>query len=332
MFRGCPQGGILSPILFSLFYNGVGDSIFSKFYWLFADDLSFYTFNSDISKLISDLSSILKELDTWCSARDLIINFTKTKYLIVSKTHQDGPFPSLTCRGNVSERVEEFRYLGIIFDSALSFNQHFDYVSHKVSSAIGCLHKLKRYISVETFRTLLNSFVLSIIDYGLIIWGSLCASKLDKLQSKINSLLGSYFFPNLVNKFQKISKIAKSYENHHYKIPKINYLDLYEECNILTVSERFKYFCAVFCYKSTRFDWIPELTNNFRPSNSTRNNNFLIPSHNSEFFKKSSFYQSIVVWNSLSSEAKDTTLSLRQFCRILNQWIIGKRLDEFVTR
>ena len=85
LFMGCPQGGILSPILFSLYINGVGKSLKLAFYWLFADDMSFYLFNTDTSQLKSDLSNILESLNQWFRDKDLTINFDKTKYMIFAK-------------------------------------------------------------------------------------------------------------------------------------------------------------------------------------------------------------------------------------------------------
>ena len=151
LVRGCPQGSILAPILFSLFYNGVGSSIFSKFYWLFADDLSFYSFNSNIDDLVKELHEILESLDIWCNERDLIINFKKTKCLFISKTNvgQLESLPKLQCRGEDIEYVTEFKYLCIIFDSCLTFHLHWELICGRVSSSVGCLMLLKRFIMLR---------------------------------------------------------------------------------------------------------------------------------------------------------------------------------------
>jgi len=332
LLRGCPQGSILAPILFSLFYNGVGSSISSSFYWLFADDLSFYAFNTNIADLIAELKRILQALDIWCSERDLIINFKKTKCLIISKTDigSTEALPKLLCRGEEIEYVSEFKYLGITFDTSLSFHRHWENVCGRVSSAVGCIMLLKRFINLRVFKSLINSFIMSHIDYGLIIWGSVPDTQINILQSKLNTILGAFFYPQLVNRYQKLSRIAHHYENIKYQKPSLDYLELHEKCNLLTIKERIYYFYAIFAYRSIRLNSIPELTVNFKFGHSQRNQTVIIPSHNTTFFKKSPIFQSILVWNKLSSAAKDPELSLPKFTKVINAWLINLRLTDFV--
>jgi hypothetical protein len=326
--RGCPQGGILSPILFSLYYNGVGSSLLTAYYLLFADDLVFYIFNKDMTKLRNDLSLILDSLDNWCMDKDLIINYCKTEYMIISKTSNDSTENDigLTCKGHQIKRVTEFKYLGVLIDERMTFKGHFDYVCRRVSSAVGCLMLIKRFLNIRTFKTLINSFVISIIDYALPIWGHLSKTQMGILQSKMNSLLGAYFYPQICNKFQRYCKIAHNYDNSTRQCASIDYFELYEKCNLLTVQERVKYFYAIFAYKAINSTNIPDISSHFSFGNSTRTQNLTIPRHRSCFFEKSSFYQSSLVWNSLPVQAKASDNSLPQFVKIINQWLIDGRL------
>ena len=52
--------------------------------------------------------------------------------------------------------------------------------------------------------------------------------------------------------------------------------------------------------------------------------------HETEIFKKSAFYQAVLVWNSLNPEAKQSDNSLRKFKNIVNNWLITGRESEFV--
>jgi len=287
LVRGVPQGSILAPLLFSLFFNGVGSAVLSKFYGMFADDLSITCFNKNLDDLINDLSKIMESLDIWCRERDLIISYAKTKYMIFSKTSLCKllDIPTLSCNGNIIERVDNFKYLGIFFDSSLSFKFHFDYVCSRVSSAVGCMLFIKRFLNLDTFRTLLNAFVLSIIDYGLIIWGKVSDSKIKILQGKVNNVLGSFFYPQICNRFQRVNKIAHFYEHKSFQLPTINYYNLYEQCNIFTIEERLLYFYGIFCFKSIRNNHIPELKESFKFSHSARSQNISILQHHSDFFE-----------------------------------------------
>jgi len=239
--------------------------------------------------------------------------------------------PQLKCRGEVIEYVSEFKYLGILFDPTLTFNRHFDYVCRKVSSAVGCLMLLKRFINLRVFKCLVNSFIISHIDYGLTVWGSVSASHVKILQSKINNILGAFFYPQLINKYQRLSKIAHKCENEYYRSFHINYLELHETCNLLTVQERIQYFYLILAFKSTQTNSIPEVKEHFKFGQSSRNRILILPSHKTKFYEKSPIYMSMTTWNTLCSEAKEAGLSLSKFTRIINQWLISNRLEEFVS-
>ena len=213
----------------------------------------------------------------------------------------------------------------------LNFNSHFNSVVSRVSSAVGCLLHIKRYLSLQTFKILLSSFVLSIIDYGFTIWGNICSSKIHILQSKINFILGSFFHPQVINKFQRLNRISHSVSNIKYHSVTLNYFDFYEKCNILTVSERLKYFYATFAFKSLKFLHIPELYEIFKGCQSPRSQTFILPSHYTKFYENSSVYQSMALWNELPNAVKDLSLTLPKFVSFINSWLLEKRMSDFVS-
>jgi len=333
LFKGCPQGSILAPLLFALFYNGVGSALLLALYKLFADDLVFYIFGLDVLSLLKQAQEILASLKSWCDDNDLTINFSKTKYIIFHKprTSIAENLPDLICNNEVVERVFEFKYLGVIYDSKLSFKSHYNHVCSRVSSAVGCLLLIKRYLTLQMFKIFTNSFVYSIIDYCLPIWGCLSNTQVNSLQSKINSVLGAYFFPQLCNKFQRYNRISHSVNNEKYKKPNLDYSELLQRCNLLSVSERIQYFNATFAYKSLRFAHVPEISDLFVFGNSARSQNLRQVDYASAFLQKSPIYQAIKTWNKLSPELKAQDVSLGRFKTLLGTWLIGERLNDFIS-
>ena len=133
LVKGCPQGGILSPLLFAIYYNEVGSALLNAKFKLFADDLVFYIFNSNTRELVMDAETILAALNSWCSTQDLTINFSKTQYIIFHKAQNklEDDLPQIICGGEIIERVNEFKYLGVYFDSHFTFQRHYEYVLAK---------------------------------------------------------------------------------------------------------------------------------------------------------------------------------------------------------
>ena len=88
------------------------------------------------------------------------------------KLHVD---PELTLDGKQIEVVPEFKFLGLLFDSKLSFIPHINYLSNKCHKALNLLRVVSsmdwaadRKVLLRLYRTLVRSK----LDYGCIVYGS----------------------------------------------------------------------------------------------------------------------------------------------------------------
>ena len=333
LLKGCPQGSILSPLLFALFYNDVGSSLLFALFKLFADDLVFYIFHNNCSKLIEEAEKILASLHHWCTEQDLMINFSKTEYVIFHKSQNsiEEIIPELKCNGEIIQRVLCFKYLGVYFDSTFTFQRHFEHVLSKVASSVGCILQIKRHINLQTFKTLVNSFIYSHIDYCLPVWGNISQTHIKTLQTRINTLLASYFYPHLHNKFQRLNKIAHASNGLQIKQMSLDYNALYEHCNLLSIQERIKYFNAVIAFKAIYSRSITEISDIFRFGTSLRTQLLILPEHESKIYENSAYSHAIKTWNSLSKAAKEPNISLDKFKSLIDKWLVDERDSDFVS-
>ena len=69
----------------------------------------------------------------------------------------------------VLSRVYQFKYLGVILDPSLSWNDHVDYIGCKVSMRLGMLRRARKIIPRESCITLYNAMILPIFDYCAVI-------------------------------------------------------------------------------------------------------------------------------------------------------------------
>src|SRR5437016_10774476 len=93
------------------------------------------------------------------------------------------------------------------------------------------------------FILLLNSYVLSNIDYGLSTWAVHGKSKMDSLQRKLDKLITSFFSSN-----QNTKLIKKSSRSNKLSDDKL--YELYETCNIHTIEERMEYYLLLEIHKT----------------------------------------------------------------------------------
>jgi hypothetical protein len=259
---GLAQGSVLACFLFNCYYNSVFESIPGVRYCIFADDLCIYCENTSETVLTEHLTSTLASLNSWCIKMKMQINFSKTKYMIFHKPQNkvQNDLTIQVCNVTI-EKVSSFKYLGLYLDENLNYELHFNHVCTKLSAAIGCMNLSRKYLNEKTFIIMLNTFLYSVIDYGLIIWGCICPTKLDYLQQKINNCIKTFFFPVLSKLFSKdfwnktnISNNAlhSTRKNLRALNNKIEMNALLEKCNVLSVRERYDYYLLLSVFKTMK--------------------------------------------------------------------------------
>ena len=105
------------------------------------------------------------------------MNATKTKTMIISRSRAVHPqSPPLTIGGNVLKESDDFVFLGVTFDSKMTFEKHLRSASRTASQRLGILRKSWR---VFHNRSLLGrcfrGFVLPVLEYC----SAVCCSAAD---------------------------------------------------------------------------------------------------------------------------------------------------------
>ena len=92
-------------------------------------------------------------------------------------------YPKLKTNNVTIDRVNDFKFLGLIISSNLMWNNH---ISIKVSKVIGIMFRLRTILPSDVLQTLHNSLIMPHFHYCLLIWGSTIKTghKLHLLQKK----------------------------------------------------------------------------------------------------------------------------------------------------
>ena len=72
----------------------------------------------------------------------------------------------------VLSRGYQFKFLGVMLDPYLSWNEHIDYIRCKISAKFGMLRKERKVIPRGSCLILYNAMILPVFDYCAVVWDS----------------------------------------------------------------------------------------------------------------------------------------------------------------
>ncbi len=134
------------------------------------------------------LNHTMNELDTWFCSNKLSLNTSKSKLMLFGTQPQLSTFQdvSVTHRGLVLEKCYKFKYLGVMLDSRLTFEEHAIYMKSKTIGKIKLLGRIRHIIDRETAVMLYKTLILPIYDYCDFLYyplGTTAANSLQVLQN-----------------------------------------------------------------------------------------------------------------------------------------------------
>lgn len=200
---GVPQGSNIGPLLFLTYINDIGNLPLIGIPRLFADDTAIFYPHIDVNSVIRDLEQDLHILIKFCNDNLLSINLSKTKYMLFHSPRKKlGNHINPNVGSNTIEKVSSMKYLGLLLDSTLSWENHIKSLEKKVASMCGMVYRVRSFVPRQVLLKFYYACIHSLLQYLVIAWGHACRSKLNKLQVLQNRCLKIIFklpplFPTL---------------------------------------------------------------------------------------------------------------------------------------
>ena len=185
--EGVPQGSILSVTLFSIKINNIVKTLNPGVDCsLYVDDFLICYRSKHMHTIERQLQQCLNKIQKWALENGFKFSKTKTQcmhFCQLRGLHND---PVLKLDGVEIPVVEQYKFLGVIFDKKLSFIPHINYLKAKCHKALQLLRVVAHTdwgADKSTLLKLYKSLVRSKLDYGCFIYGSARKSYLRCLDS-----------------------------------------------------------------------------------------------------------------------------------------------------
>ena len=147
VLSGVPQGSILGPLLFIVFFDDLTFCLRHAENIKYADDTVIYVAGKDLLIIESRLSSDMQRLSNWCKENELFLNLSKGK----TEAMLFGTAPALRKQKNKMNITYDtlktitvttsYKYLGVEIDASLNMNTNFMKTYKKANSKLRLLNK-----------------------------------------------------------------------------------------------------------------------------------------------------------------------------------------------
>jgi ribonuclease HI len=187
--NGTPQGSVLSPLLFLIMINDFPTTENKVKNAIFADDSSIWKSGNDLHAIIIALQKELGKIQKWCDLWGFILSKEKTIAVIFTRK-KPAQIPKLELRGKIIEWKNEVKFLGVYFDSRLTWAAHIKYVGERCLKRINLMRSLSGTswgASKETLLMIYKALIRSVFDYGCTAYNTASEhvkNKLDQIQAQ----------------------------------------------------------------------------------------------------------------------------------------------------
>jgi hypothetical protein len=170
--RGCVQGSILGPRLFSLYVGELysqlqvpGKSVDLISY---ADDTYVIVRSPTISKIIDDTQEIALRHVQFLKNLGMVVNEDKTEIMWIGKNKP--PMDSVLINNVKCYFKDSMKALGILIEGDLAWNAQAEAALAKGKRLVSCLGYLRKYLTEDQFLKAASANYYSSVFYASTVW------------------------------------------------------------------------------------------------------------------------------------------------------------------
>lgn len=266
---GVPQGGTLSPTLYSLFTSDINLHIDCDIIQ-YADDTALIVHGKTADEFVKNCNDTYHQAEKYFANNCLQLNADKTEFMIYNNLLNIKPSTSLLSGKTVLEKV---KYLGYFIDFKLSFLPHIQHTVKMINRCIPIIYNIRDTLPDNLKRDFYYAFVHPHIVYIIPLLASCSKAHINLIDKTLKRFLRILF---KINHKHNVFNVLVQYN--------IKPID-----NILTNS-------ILHFMKQVYHNELPQhICQQFTKSTSTRCKHFIVPF--THFFRNNLKLNMILMWN-----------------------------------
>nr|CAH7735698.1 unnamed protein product [Callosobruchus chinensis] len=188
-FIGIPQGAVLSPLLFNIYTADVHNIIQHVSVIQYADDFCLYNQSKKHETCLSFLDPAVRDFTSWSEENGFTIAPSKSSYCVFTR-HNTREIDEINIGNLTLPFRKQVPYLGIILDKKLTWKPYVEKIKARCQKGLNFLKtvaKVRWGANQSTCLLFYKSYILSILDYGSLLYGSGSThllKQLDVIQNK----------------------------------------------------------------------------------------------------------------------------------------------------
>lgn len=189
---GVPQGTVIGPLLFIIYINSLLSLKIEGSAISYADDTVLIFSDKTWDNVKNKATRGVNIVKNWLDCNKLSLNIKKTSFMAFSIINNSRPSfnaISITDSSETIKQVEKVKYLGVIMDQYLKWDQHVLETAKKLRRFIYKFYQLRNILNTKQLNIVYKSLVESIINYGILVWGGLYDNALKNLNTVQNYIL-----------------------------------------------------------------------------------------------------------------------------------------------
>ncbi|KAL2088359.1 hypothetical protein ACEWY4_015258 [Coilia grayii] len=182
--NGTPQGSVISPLLFNIMIKDIFSNLRPDIgQSLFADDGGLWKRGKNVKHTVRRMQEALERVEGWGKEWGFRFSVEKTKTVFFTRRKVCDSLKLYMYKRPV-ERVSCFKFLGVSFDSRLTWRVHVSRVVDKCKNVLNlmrCLAGKDWVADLASLKMIYVSLIRARIDYGCLVYTSAAASVLAQL-------------------------------------------------------------------------------------------------------------------------------------------------------